>query len=38
MRGDHLDAGPQPEMEGVAEHDLRAEALELVRRHRLTVP
>ena len=35
VRGDHLDPGTQPEMKGVAEHDLRAERFELVGRHRL---
>jgi hypothetical protein len=38
MRGDHLDPRPQPEMERIAEHDLRAERFELVRRHRLDRP
>jgi hypothetical protein len=32
---DHVQPRPQPEVEGVAEHDLRAERVELLRRHRL---
>ena len=35
VRGDDLEARAQPEVKRVAEHDLRAELDELVRRHRL---
>ena len=32
---DHLEPGTQPEMERIAEHDLRADGSQLMRRHRL---
>ena len=35
VSGDDFNAGTQPQVEGVAEHDLGAERLELVGRHRL---
>ena len=35
VRADHVDAGPQQQVERVAENDLRAQALELLGRHRL---
>ncbi len=35
VRVDHLQRGAQPQVEGVAEDDLRADVLELHRRHRL---
>ena len=35
VRGDHLEARAQPQVEGVAEHDLRADLDELRGRHRL---
>jgi hypothetical protein len=35
MRFDHLEAGPQPQVEGVAEHDLRADVDQFCRCHRL---
>ena len=31
MRLDHLEAGPQVQVKGVAEHDFGADALELLR-------
>src|SRR5262245_39331104 len=35
MRADHVDAGPEQQMKRVAEDDLGAELLELLRSHRL---
>jgi hypothetical protein len=35
MRGDHVQAGPQPKVKGVAEDDLGAELAQFMRRHRL---
>jgi hypothetical protein len=35
VRADHVEAGPQPQVERVAEHDLRADLLQLARAHRL---
>ena len=34
VRGDHLEAGAQPQVIGVAEDDARADAFELARGHR----
>ena len=35
VRRDHFQTRPQPEMESVAEHDLRADVFEIGRAHRL---
>ncbi len=35
MRRDHFQPWTQPQMEGVAEHDVRADVFQLLRRHRL---
>ena len=35
MRRDHFQPGPQPQVEGIAEHDVGADVLQLDRRHRL---
>ena len=38
VRSDHIEPRPQPEMEGVAEHDLGTDFAQFVRTHRLDRP